>query len=553
MTTETPLRLAHPHARRAFTLIELMVSVAMVLVIILGVNAIFKMASDTINAGQALSAADRENRAAQSVLFADFQAARVIDGPMLFIRSEQVAAFRNREDELADPDTFPLTADTDDDNIEGETGVAGELTYPLVYNSRNHRVDRVGFFASHLYRRQTGTDNAKVSRFIDTGSSNEAYVWIGHLAQPNGLAEPGMSGRVVHTMPGEASTTVKPNPNNRYATDFILGRSVTLLRDPVELPPVPGQPALIPPNYYPPITTERLSPLAPRTKAKEEDRVGTKDWFASSRYDVAQTTISGFRETLQNDILLNPDVRGTLGGTTTTPAWWELMAGWASTSPPPPPNQTKWDEARFQGYLYPDRPLTAFGVARTVPVFVRGCTHFTVEYAGDYLAQVRDTGRIVNTYLSGAQGVDGLVDFTPVLDAASGAVVHRVRWYGMPRNVDTRDDVGGPVITGAPGTNADNNNHFDVIPLRDLLNAAGVSTMPDNFFEHFNVDASRNYAAPPLTPNGVVPNYYAAWGPADLAAGSLARPKMLRITMTVDDATGRMSEGQTYEYVIDLP
>ena len=34
----------------AFTLVELMISIALVLVIILGVNAIFKMASDTVNA-----------------------------------------------------------------------------------------------------------------------------------------------------------------------------------------------------------------------------------------------------------------------------------------------------------------------------------------------------------------------------------------------------------------------------------------------------------------------------------------------------------------------
>src|SRR5215208_368980 len=95
--------------RRAFTLIELMVSIAMVLIIILGVNAIFKMASDTVNAGQALALANRENRSVQSVLYDDLRLAVIDDGPMLLIRSERVASFRNRPDEVSDRDYDPTT------------------------------------------------------------------------------------------------------------------------------------------------------------------------------------------------------------------------------------------------------------------------------------------------------------------------------------------------------------------------------------------------------------------------------------------------------------
>src|SRR4051812_46351873 len=124
----TPQR---PNARRAFTLIELMVSIAMVLIIILGVNAIFKMASDTVNAGQALAAANRDNRAVQSVLYDDFRTAVITDGPMFFIRSERVASFRNRADEQSDRDYDPAAPppvqdekirgiDLDGNNVEGE-------------------------------------------------------------------------------------------------------------------------------------------------------------------------------------------------------------------------------------------------------------------------------------------------------------------------------------------------------------------------------------------------------------------------------------------------
>ena len=219
MTTETALipTTAQPRpARRAFTLIELMVSMAMVLIIILGVNAIFKMASDTVNVGMAMSAANRENQGAQSVLYDDFRTAVITDGPMLVIRSETVPAFRNAADEQADRDGLPLTQDFDNNNVEGETGVPGELTPMLVTNSRNHRVDRVMFFANHLFRRQTGTDDGGTVTFVDDGTSNEAYVWYGHLDQPDfGKALSGSRGRYEHRSPGELPKERNPTSKRR--------------------------------------------------------------------------------------------------------------------------------------------------------------------------------------------------------------------------------------------------------------------------------------------------------------------------------------------------
>ena len=44
-----------------------------------------------------------------------------------------------------------------------------------------------------------------------------------------------------------------------------------------------------------------------------------------------------------------------------------------------------------------------------------------------------------------------------------------------------------------------------------------------------------------------------AWGPSDLVKGSLTKPKMLRFTLSVDDPTGRLTEGLTCEYVVGLP
>ena len=40
---------------------------------------------------------------------------------------------------------------------------------------------------------------------------------------------------------------------------------------------------------------------------------------------------------------------------------------------------------------------------------------------------------------------------------------------------------------------------------------------------------------------------YLRWGPTD------PKPKMIRILMTIDDPNGKLTDGQTFEYVFTLP
>jgi prepilin-type N-terminal cleavage/methylation domain-containing protein len=508
------------HFRRGFTLIELMVSVAMVLILILGVNAIFRMASDTVGAGQALAGADRENRAAQAVLYDDFRNAVIADGPFLLIRSEVAWAFRNRADEDADGDgTVPMSV-------------------AAPFSDRIHRVDRVGFFSSQLQKRQTGTHSDRVCRFVDPGASAESLIWIGHLIQATPTASD-----MTFIGPGIPS----------YAADWALGRNVILL----SRAPNPPGPSSVPPVIYirqvpPARDRDRLSPLEPKSASSQNDAHGGGYTLDTSRYDLAETSIADFRDRLRQDIALH-GVRGkALGGDV---AWWELLTGLSGR---PNDSDEKPGAGRFTCNPYPAKPLTPAGLAMACPIFIRGCTQFIVEYAGDYLGPAPD-GRVVGTYLAGPAGVDGQVDFSIILeqpDPTRPAVpVRRIRWYGMPRNVDTFDDhPGSPVVVGGLGTK-DPNVLRDVVPLRDVLVAAGVPIPPD-FFEHFaDLEPGQDYGAPRRIDTGTQPvtNYWAAWGPAELAGGSLVRPKMLRITMTVDEPFGRMAQGQTYEYIINLP
>src|SRR5438552_535043 len=90
--------------RHGFTLIEVMISMALVLGLILGINAVFKMAADTVGTGQALSAKMRDARAAQTVFFNDISHAVVASDriPFLVIDSRTQAAFRDARDQEND-------------------------------------------------------------------------------------------------------------------------------------------------------------------------------------------------------------------------------------------------------------------------------------------------------------------------------------------------------------------------------------------------------------------------------------------------------------------
>src|SRR4051794_36254313 len=55
----------------AFTMVELLVSIALVVVLILGINAVFKYSADAVGTGQAIGDVSRQNRAVQAVLTQD--------------------------------------------------------------------------------------------------------------------------------------------------------------------------------------------------------------------------------------------------------------------------------------------------------------------------------------------------------------------------------------------------------------------------------------------------------------------------------------------------
>ena len=75
-----------PFFKSAFTLVELMISIAMVVILMIGVHQVFKMSSDTISIGNQVSDFSRNNRSVQQTFHDDFNRL-VHDAPLFILRS----------------------------------------------------------------------------------------------------------------------------------------------------------------------------------------------------------------------------------------------------------------------------------------------------------------------------------------------------------------------------------------------------------------------------------------------------------------------------------
>ncbi len=108
-----------PKSSAAFTLIELMISIAMVVILMLGITKVFSLTAQTAGATNQLSTFLRDSRAAQAVFYQDFSTAVSDGAPCMLLCSSRVNAYRNKADEQGDRDGNPLTVDLDGDNKEG--------------------------------------------------------------------------------------------------------------------------------------------------------------------------------------------------------------------------------------------------------------------------------------------------------------------------------------------------------------------------------------------------------------------------------------------------
>lgn len=529
---------------RGFTLIEVLISIAIALVLILGVSQIFGIAQRTTGAGTQVLADTESNRGIQQMLLNDARGVTnaVGDSPGLVILSYPQAAYRNRPDLQQDNDGDPRTI-----NDPANPGkFVNEQPYTI--DDRIHRNDVLGFFTRGLFTRRTGDSgntgsSAYPACLTSATTSEEAFIWYGHLALPDNsllqswnYANPGVptSGTGNYWNPGSGIPAA--NPNNYFASDWILGRQVMLL----------SPRSTTNANYNEPHirgTSESKNPLWLPAKSTSV----SNDQFAvplyASRYDLADASIAAYRNFL--------------GSTTTT--WWEGLTGWDPSSP---------TETRFYANPFVQKsstsgsqlPSLSAAIAQMSPIFVRGCTQFIVEFAGDFMTQdPNNYGQITSPV------PDGQIDYIDVVDS-TGQHTHQIRWYGFPR-----DTTG----TGVP----------DVLPVSTvLMNASGITGVtagagPMRFERasgnggnvtptapyNWTTNTTANSGTPPYNglPAYYVQPYICGWGGdtdatyTDPTSGvtypPVPHPKMIRITIGIDDPTAHLNTEQIYQYVFNLP
>jgi prepilin-type N-terminal cleavage/methylation domain-containing protein len=530
------MKIARPHlqsirpGRAGFTLIELLISVAIALILILGINQIFKASSLTASAGLAMSVSNRDNLVVKTTIDGDIKNFAP-DAGIFIIRSEERMAFRNSADKLADSDGLPQTLDV--------TGTAPPgIVFPLTaVNNRSHRLDRLGFFARGTFTRQTADPLANPPSLTSGDTSTEAWVWYGHLALPDNDWVSNKSGGGNFYNPSDSSSG---NDNNLVAADWVLGRVATLL-----IPPVNG--ARPPQDYmFTNSPTPQLEPLIYKSHN------GDGYQFYLSPTDVASTSISDY---------LQKNLAFMLSGKVD---WYDLMMGFD-------PSLIGSSRSEFWHAGSPYLQSQPAGKARITPggagfasfCMVRGCAHFIVEYAGDYLTQDNDptsaTYGQVNQPPDNAVHPDGNIDFDVFVDPSNNSIMSRkIRWYGFPRK--TFDD--GTANIGL----------HDVLPLCELMpnqssapfervetytDPTGKATSYRNF-NAFRVSGKNPFArgyvytpnwTPASEPLTSIPGaYVCAWDPTM----TQLLPKMIRVTIAIDDPNGRLANPQFYEYVFNL-
>lgn len=487
---------------KAFTLIELMISLTLMVIMMLGVNYIFTAVGKATGAAQVVSRVGRDQQSAQAVLTSDFSRL-VPNAPCLLISSQVQPAFRNRQEQLGALDiNNPLMTDAGPQSV-------------TQLGDRSHRIDIISFFARGKFDRQTGDDG----QFVADMASNEAWVWYGHLRTPN------TSG--TYMMPGQG--TFGSNTDNFFASQFKLGRVAMLLIE----PDAAGAAGKIydnngkPRHFMQRQTSASLHSLAPLSQGSIADD-NTKNYTA--RYDVAGTTVEGFRAFLEDDILKGGDLN-----------WYQQMMFDDTT-----PIIGQW--RRYQATPQITKPITSASVASQVPIFLEASS-FVVEFAGDFFQQDKTPGSTYSA-ITGF-GKDDEIDFR----FANG--VKETRWYGFPRDSNNDGKINGTPTSGtgplAPNT------MMDVVPIRDVLLGAGLSMPvypPPLLNQIQQVFPERNEPTPsPVAdyaiPGVILPNgaYRIAWGPD--SAGVL-RPSLIRITIFHDDSNGRLNQPQVSSFTFSV-
>ena len=613
-------------SRRGFTLVELMISIAISLLLVAGINAIFRTTAATIGSGQSTLQATRDLRNAFDTLNSDISG--MLDSgslPYLLIYNQNQPAFRDKIDEKYDS-TYLQTMTEAQANSEviingsrdGVTSPSNIPVYgglPLIADNRNHRVDILSFFSSGRFRRQTGLESepsANIANYQSTHQSDSAYIWYGHARLPQPVVPPANSDiwqtQVNQYRPpgltsvGGVPQTAASNPNGFYAKDWSLGRRAILLSTPTPAPNgVPGVTAgspIIPrtgPNGYiaqgylnaDPNANPVAAPAATRLPTLRPFEYGTPATYdgnvnsnlgypiQDSGCDLAGISLDAFLDRVKTATAFPPSPAIPVR----RPNWYLPLL---TTGGQPYAAQPVENTFRFAAKPWATRNTAAGApfsptqrrddMALNSPIFMKGCSQFIVEFAGDYTTQIPagntpGAGKIIG------QSSDHVLDFD-IIFLPDGTKQSRIRWYGLPRHYGVNQL----------------SNIADVRPIFDFMTDPSTCNIPIGTviplpFEKIGYTAAP-IAFPQIRPKEVR-SYACAFSALDLqfpaegddpkflgtdpasikvnagpghTSETLATaypqgfmPWMIRVTMRVDDPNGRLPEGLTMQYIFKLP
>lgn len=258
---------------RGFTLVELMISLGIAILLIYGINVVFRAVADTVRTGNAIASANRKMRSVESSVVIDFEGTSIeyeplakainttdkplerrwsgmapITGaidptlplnyyteprqPAITIFCKRQLAFLNKADLDNDDDKNVATVDESDTGTEtpiaaGDNRVGGRV----------HRVDTIGFFSGGSFQAHGVRDKG-----TSGGVAQQAWIWYGHALQhdtnddlkiakydelrpmPTNGAGP-TAGRFYQ--PGQNAPSA--NHRNYFASDWVLGRMAMML------------------------------------------------------------------------------------------------------------------------------------------------------------------------------------------------------------------------------------------------------------------------------------------------------------------------------------
>lgn len=576
----------NPHA--GFTLTEVLLAVALMSLLLLAISQIFAITSKTIRIGANKSASLRTLSAIRAVINQDLQGSGfnesgivpAREAPFMIISNMRVAAFADEEDEQsastyraqksgftqsAYPDSAVMefarsrAIRTTDLNFDGAES-AGEVMPIYAEGFRNHRVDTFSFFSRGRFQRQTGRfdltgRDALVGTRLDV---ENAWIWYGHLKvavgnpetlfRPEGYAAPGEHySRAVVDRDGQF------NRNNLYANQFVLGRVVTMMRQPQS---VGSTLSVFDENNQPqwfawPRSTD-LSPLASGSPIVSVNADGDLRYINRPSLRADGTDVADAVTIEQGLVDLAGAGLGTMRGKVLARQgallpWHEELFG---------SHNQRAGGGRFWFNPFPETlPSSVQGTATSAysaawsseqsKVLAHRSPQFIVEFAGDFVTQD------LNTSVVTAAEPDGRLDF-----ALIGRVMH-TKWYGMPRDIDLDGMVSAARATAS----------LDVQPVRDMLVSAtptaqslvaNCSQLPDRTWRfHFEqraplhppastqsnyltiIDEIRSGGGTDDTPADSSA-YVCGFGPTQL--DSKMYPRLIRIT--IDCASPRNTEAE---------